>query len=108
MLHHTFTNIDGLDEDINPGPLLRFSPLKPLKPWHKFQHYYCWFFYGLMTHKLAHFFDVVHGTRHNYFMSEYRTQFILEWVNLLERRGFDPEEVERLSYAHDHLWKFVV
>ena len=49
VLHHTFTNIDGLDEDIDPGPVLRFSPLKPLKPWHRFQHYYAWFFYGLMT-----------------------------------------------------------
>ena len=49
VLHHTFTNIDGLDEDIDPGPLLRFSPLKPLKPWHRYQHYYAWFFYGLMT-----------------------------------------------------------
>ena len=59
VLHHTFTNIDGLDEDINPGPLLRFSPLKPLKPWHKFQHYYCWFFYGLMTLIWATFKDFV-------------------------------------------------
>ena len=49
LLHHSFTNIDGLDEDINPGPLLRFSPLKPHKPWHRFQHFYAWFFYGLMT-----------------------------------------------------------
>lgn len=49
VLHHTFTNIDGLDEDINPGPILRFSPLKPRKSWHRFQHLYAWFFYGLMT-----------------------------------------------------------
>ena len=41
VLHHTFTNIDGLDEDIDPGPVLRFSPLKPHKPWHRFQHFYC-------------------------------------------------------------------
>ncbi len=59
VLHHTFTNIDGLDEDINPGPLLRFSPLKPRKPWHRFQHYYCWFFYGLMTLIWATFKDFV-------------------------------------------------
>ena len=59
VLHHTFTNIDGLDEDINPGPVLRFSPLKPRKPWHRFQHYYCWFFYGLMTLIWATFKDFV-------------------------------------------------
>jgi len=48
-LHHGFTNIDGHDEDINPGPFLRFSPHKPLYKAHKFQHLYAWFFYGLMT-----------------------------------------------------------
>ena len=59
VLHHTFTNIDGLDEDINPGPLLRFSPKKPLKPWHRFQHFYAWFFYGLMTLMWVTFKDYV-------------------------------------------------
>ncbi|MBI9054908.1 MAG: acyl-CoA desaturase [Bacteroidales bacterium] len=48
-LHHGFTNIDGHDEDINPGPFLRFSPHKPLYKAHRFQHFYAWFFYGLMT-----------------------------------------------------------
>jgi len=48
-LHHGFTNIDGHDEDINPGPFLRLSPHKPLYKVHKLQHLYAWFFYGLMT-----------------------------------------------------------
>lgn len=49
VLHHTYTNIDGLDEDINPGDVLRFSPHQPLKKHHKYQYLYAWFFYGLMT-----------------------------------------------------------
>lgn len=49
ILHHTYTNIDGYDEDIQPPPFLRFSPNAELKPIHKFQHLYAWFFYGLMT-----------------------------------------------------------
>ena len=48
-LHHGFTNIDGHDEDIGPIGILRFSPHKPLYKIHKFQHWYAWFFYGLMT-----------------------------------------------------------
>lgn len=48
-LHHGFTNIEGHDEDINPGPFLRLSPHKPLYKAHKYQHIYAWFFYGLMT-----------------------------------------------------------
>lgn len=49
VLHHSFTNIDGLDEDISPVSLLRFSPHKELKPMHKYQHIYAWPLYGLMT-----------------------------------------------------------
>jgi linoleoyl-CoA desaturase len=48
-LHHGFTNIDGYDEDIDPGSVLRFSPHKPLLKIHKYQHIYAWFLYGLMT-----------------------------------------------------------
>ena len=49
VLHHTFTNLDGLDEDINMHPIMRFSPLKPRYWWHRFQHIYSWFLYSLMT-----------------------------------------------------------
>ena len=49
VLHHTFTNVEGLDEDIEPAPLLRFSPHKPLRWYHKFQFLYGWALYGLMT-----------------------------------------------------------
>lgn len=48
-LHHTFTNVDGLDEDIDPGGLLRFSPHAPKKGFHKYQHVYGWLLYSLMT-----------------------------------------------------------
>jgi linoleoyl-CoA desaturase len=49
ILHHTYTNVEGYDEDIQPPPFLRFSPNAELKPIHKYQHFYAWFFYGLMT-----------------------------------------------------------
>lgn len=48
-LHHTFTNVHDLDPDVSPVGLLRFSPKAPLKKFHRFQHIYAWFFYGLMT-----------------------------------------------------------
>lgn len=49
ILHHTFTNIDGHDEDIAPIGFLRFSPHANYKKIHRFQFIYAWFFYGLMT-----------------------------------------------------------
>lgn len=48
-LHHTYTNIEGHDEDISPRGILRFSPHSPHKPIHKYQFIYAWALYGLMT-----------------------------------------------------------
>lgn len=48
-MHHGFTNIDGHDEDIAPVGILRFSPHRPYHAIHKFQQWYAWLFYGLMT-----------------------------------------------------------
>ncbi|MEE4196786.1 MAG: acyl-CoA desaturase [Bacteroidales bacterium] len=48
-MHHGYTNVEGKDEDINPAPVLRLSPHKPLLKIHKSQHRYAWFLYGLMT-----------------------------------------------------------
>lgn len=50
VMHHTYTNIEGLDGDIEPPiPILRFSPHQPKMKIHKFQYIYAWFFYGLLT-----------------------------------------------------------
>ena len=49
VLHHSFTNIDGHDEDIAPPGVLRFSPHQKRKKIHRLQHWYAWFFYSLMT-----------------------------------------------------------
>lgn len=49
VLHHSFTNIDGMDEDISITKILRFSPHQKLKKIHRFQHLYAWFLYSLMT-----------------------------------------------------------
>jgi len=50
VLHHTYTNVRGLDEDIAPAMgVLRFSPQQPRQKFHRFQHLYAWFFYMIMT-----------------------------------------------------------
>jgi linoleoyl-CoA desaturase len=49
VLHHTYTNIHDVDEDISPRGVLRMAPQSPWKPFHRYQHWYAWFFYGLMT-----------------------------------------------------------
>jgi len=49
VLHHTYTNIAGLDEDIDSIKFLRFSPQQPWRPEHRYQYLYAWFFYMMMT-----------------------------------------------------------
>lgn len=49
VLHHTYTNVTGMDEDIDTGVLMRFSPNQKLLKGHKLQHVYAWFLYGFMT-----------------------------------------------------------
>jgi len=49
ILHHTYTNIEGLDEDIDAGKGLRMSPDKPLLRFHRYQHIYAWGLYCLMN-----------------------------------------------------------
>ena len=49
ILHHTYTNVYGLDEDIHDKPILRLSPYGKWKFVHKYQHIYGLFLYGLAT-----------------------------------------------------------
>ncbi|MFZ6010836.1 MAG: fatty acid desaturase family protein [Bacteroidota bacterium] len=49
VLHHTYTNVHDVDEDISPRGILRMCPHGEWKSFHRFQHLYAWFFYGLMT-----------------------------------------------------------
>ena len=48
VLHHSFTNVEGFDEDIEIG-IMRFSPGQKRKKIHKFQMIYAPILYGLMT-----------------------------------------------------------
>ena len=49
ILHHTFTNIDGIDNDIAAWPLLRQSPVQKWKPIHRYQFIYMFPLYAFGT-----------------------------------------------------------
>ena len=53
VLHHTYTNIHGHDEDLDAGRIIRFSKHAKWQRFHKFQHYYSVFLYGLLTFNWA-------------------------------------------------------
>ncbi|MFY7908842.1 MAG: fatty acid desaturase family protein [Emticicia sp.] len=48
-LHHTYTNLHDIDEDITGKFMLRLSSGDKLKGIHRFQHIYAFFLYSLMT-----------------------------------------------------------
>lgn len=49
IIHHTFTNIEGHDQDIAMMPVLRSNTLQKKLALHKFQHIYCFLVYGLSS-----------------------------------------------------------
>ena len=49
VIHHTYTNIHGVDEDLVVSPLLRLSPHAEYKGFQKFQHWYAFFAYAFST-----------------------------------------------------------
>lgn len=53
VLHHTYTNIHGHDEDLDAGRIIRFTKEAKWYKFHKFQHYYSVFLYGLLTFNWA-------------------------------------------------------
>ena len=49
VLHHTYTNVPTIDDDIEPGPTLRFYPHdEPPRLYHRLQHIYAWGLYCLV------------------------------------------------------------
>ncbi|MDQ5928597.1 MAG: linoleoyl-CoA desaturase [Bacteroidota bacterium] len=46
VLHHTYTNIPGHDEDLDAGRIIRFTKHAERSSFHKFQHYYAVLAYG--------------------------------------------------------------
>jgi linoleoyl-CoA desaturase len=49
VIHHTYTNIHGVDEDLTVSPLLRLSPDAPHAWYHRYQHLYGFLAYSLAT-----------------------------------------------------------
>lgn len=51
VFHHSFPNVDGLDDDIDLGALCRMSRYQPHRAYHRWQHVYMWALYGLIAPK---------------------------------------------------------
>jgi linoleoyl-CoA desaturase len=48
VIHHAYTNIDGIDDDIDARPFLRLCESQKYLKMHKYQHIYFWGAYSLL------------------------------------------------------------
>jgi linoleoyl-CoA desaturase len=48
VIHHAYTNIDGVDDDIDIQPWMRMSSTQPRYAMHRYQHIYFWFLYAML------------------------------------------------------------
>ncbi|WP_114789309.1 acyl-CoA desaturase [Niabella yanshanensis] len=48
VIHHAYTNIDGIDDDLDAKPFLRLCETQKHYKFHKYQHLYFWFAYSLL------------------------------------------------------------
>jgi linoleoyl-CoA desaturase len=49
VIHHTYTNVDGMDDDIAKSPLMRQCETQKWVPMHKFQHMYVILVYAISS-----------------------------------------------------------
>lgn len=59
ILHHTYTNVDQLDRDLQSSGMMRMSPDQPWHPAHRWQHLYALPLYSLHTFFWVIFRDYV-------------------------------------------------
>lgn len=59
VIHHTYTNVDGIDDDIAKMPFMRSCPSQKWKPAHRFQHLYVNVFYALSSFLWVSLLDFV-------------------------------------------------
>ncbi|HWO87884.1 MAG TPA: acyl-CoA desaturase [Gemmatimonadales bacterium] len=88
VIHHTYTNINGLDEDLEVSPLLRLSVRAPHRKVHRFQHLYALGAYAMSTLNWVFWKDFDYFTRRRLGPYEGRRHAAREWVFLALGKGF--------------------
>jgi linoleoyl-CoA desaturase len=68
MIHHSFTNIDGVDDDIEVGFLMRMAPTQKKYWMHRFQH-----MYFIVLYMLLYVFWIFFADYKKYFSSKIGT-----------------------------------
>ncbi|MCC9165488.1 fatty acid desaturase family protein [Pontibacter harenae] len=57
VIHHAYTNVDGIDDDIDAGPMLRLCESQKRLFFHRYQHLYFWLAYSMLFFYWVFFSD---------------------------------------------------
>lgn len=82
IIHHTYTNIHGHDEDLDVAGFIRLSPHQEYKPIHKAQHVLAFMAYSLATLFWVFVKDYKYFLQKQLGPYEDKTHPISEWVTL--------------------------
>jgi linoleoyl-CoA desaturase len=64
IIHHTYTNVSGIDTDIEIGSIVRVSPHQKRRWFHRWQHFYLFALYGITAsrwHLYGDYKEVITG-----------------------------------------------
>lgn len=81
--HHTFTNIEGLDDDIDIKPWVRTHTGQPKHWFHRFQH-----IYGLLLYGLTYLFWIFYNDLKKYFTGKIADHTRMKPLSLKEHLVF--------------------
>lgn len=94
LMHHTYTNIYHLDEDIDDKPFLRLSPHGKIKKYHKFQHLYAPVLYTLATISWISYKD-------------FKQLFFYNRSGLTKKQGYSPATETVVMFLSKFTYYFV-
>ncbi len=96
VMHHSYTNVYHLDEDIDDKPFLRLSPHGKLKKYHRFQHVYAFFLYCFATISWV-------------LSKDFRQLYHYNKTGLTKKSGFNPtkETIEMIFSKGLYLFYFI-
>lgn len=87
IIHHTYPNVDGVDDDIAKMPIIRQCESQKKMPMHKYQHIYTFLVYGLssflwifLTDFIKYFSRSITGTRINNMETK---EHVIFWLSKL-------------------------
>ena len=88
VVHHTYTNIHGHDEDLEVAEFIRLSPHTEYKWIHKFQHILAFFAYSFATLFWVFIKDYRYFFKENLGPYENKSHPVSEWITLVISKLF--------------------